>query len=650
MDLHISAEQPTDAERSVIAATVPEATTTIATDRAIRGGHAARQHRHLLLPVLAAVQAEIGWVSPGAVAEICRRLSVPPAEVYGVATFYALIATEEAPPRVAHLCDDVGCGAFGADAVIRDVEAALGPAGTDADGVTWARSPCLGQCDRAPAAYLQLAGEPDQVIVDADAAGVIAALRADPAAPDAGVPAGGAVSGSSAAPDAGVPAGGAVSGSSAAPAGGAVSGSSAAGVPAGGAVSGSPIVVPQQGEVGLRLLRRIGAIDPASLDDHVAHGGDAALRRAVELGPDGVRAEVATANLRGRGGAAFPTAVKWNAVAGSDAPVRYLICNADESEPGTFKDRVLLEGDPHRLLESMTIAAHATGCEQGYLYVRGEYPVATSRLQHAIDQRRRAGLLGGDVLGAGFAFDIDLRRGQGAYICGEETALMESIEGQRGEPRNKPPFPTDAGLFGAPTVINNVETLCNLPEIVLDGGAVFAATGTPDSTGTRLFCLSGAVAVPGTYEVPFGTTLRELLDLAGGVVGELGSILLGGAAGSFIGADHLDVPLTFEDTRARGLALGSGVVMPFDRATDMGPVVARIAAFFRDETCGQCVPCRVGVVRQQESLARYLGNGRDSVELTLLADIDRAMTDASICGLGQTAASAVRSAIKLGIV
>ena len=595
MDLHLRGIEATAAERAVIEAVVPEAETAPLPGRVVRGGHDARDQRHRLLPALAAVQAEIGWVSPGALEEICRRLAVPPAEAHGVATFYALISTTQRPPRVAHVCDDIGCAPQGAVEVIDDLEQRLGPAGSDAGGVTWVRSPCLGQCDRAPAVYLQLAGEDDGVLVDTDARAVITALRVGGAMPP-------------------------------------------------------PAPVPQQGDPGLRLLRRVGSVDPTDLDDYRRHGGFTALRSALDMGPSAVIREVKDANLRGRGGAAFPTGVKWEAVAAAPSRRRFLICNADESEPGTFKDRVLLDEDPFALVESMTIAGYATGCEQGYVYLRGEYPLAAVRLTHAIETCRRRGLLGDDVMGRGVRFDIELRRGQGAYICGEETAMMNSIEGYRGEPRNKPPFPTQVGLFGEPTVINNVETLLNVLDIVVEGGATFAATGTPESTGTRLFCLSGAIARPGVYEVALGAPLRELLELAGGVVGDLAAVLVGGAAGTFVSPHELDLPLSFEAARDRGFALGSGVVMPFSTATDMSRVVRRIAEFFRDETCGQCVPCRVGVVRQEESLARYLSNGHDQRELALLTDIDRAMTDASICGLGQTAASAVRSAIKLGLI
>ena len=277
------------------------------------------------------------------------------------------------------------------------------------------------------------------------------------------------------------------------------------------------IPVPQAGDPKLRLLRRVGVVDPTSIDSYRAHGGYAALRKAIEIGPDEVIREVNDSKLLGRGGAAFPMGRKWEAVARAAARPHYLVCNADESEPGTFKDRVVMEEDPFALLEAMTIAGFTTSCEQGYIYIRGEYPQATKRLENAIAQARSRGLLGENVMGHGFRFDIELRRGAGAYICGEETALLNSIEGYRGEPRNKPPFPVQVGLFGKPTVINNVETLVNVLDIVLHGGPAFAAIGTSGSVGPKLFCVSGCVTRPGVYEVEFGVTLRQLLELAGGV-------------------------------------------------------------------------------------------------------------------------------------
>ncbi|MEX2562321.1 MAG: NAD(P)H-dependent oxidoreductase subunit E, partial [Nitriliruptoraceae bacterium] len=553
MDLKLSGAPATDAERAVIAATVPEAEVVEEVGRVVRGGRQARSMRHHLLPALAAVQAEFGWISPGALDEICRRLMVPPAEAYGVATFYALLSTEPASPRVAHVCDDVGCAAFGGNALIEDLRKHVGDENDEVDGFTWKRSPCLGQCDRAPAVFVQRAGADDAVVTRATAADVMAAGSLRSQGNDGGVPAGGMEPGSSSS----------------------------------------------------RLLRRVGRVDPSDVDGFREYGGFDALREALDMGAASVIAAVTDASLKGRGGAAFPTGVKWAAVAEGEAP-RYLICNADESEPGTFKDRLLMEGDPFALVESMAIAGTAIGAEVGYLYLRGEYPLAAERISHAIDAARRDGYLGDDVMGSGKSFDIEIRRGQGAYICGEETALMESIEGYRGEPRNKPPFPTTSGLFGRPTVINNVETLLNVPHIVLEGPDAYRSLGTEESSGTRLFCLSGSVARPGTYEVAFGATLRQLLDLAGGTPDGIQAILLGGAAGSFVLEETLDVPLTFEDTRAQGLSLGSGVVMVFGHDADMRAVVRRITGFFRDETCGQCVPCRVGVVRQEESFSRYL--------------------------------------------
>ena len=568
---------------------------------AIGGHHAAQAERHRLLPALLSVQEHVGWISPGALSYVCQRLDAPPAEVYGVATFYALLSTEPRPPRVVHVCEDLACRCRGSDELISALEAAAGPEGTG-EGSTWFRSPCLGQCDRAPAALLTVAGEQprEQVLAPVTLDALRAVLDGDDPEPAA------------------------------------------------------PGPLPQLGDPSLRLLRRVGRVHPERLDDYRSRGGYAALRRAFELGREGVIREVKDSKLQGRGGAAFPTGVKWDAVARQPARPHYLICNADESEPGTFKDRVLIEGDPYALIESMTIAAYATDAVRGYVYLRGEYPDAHRILQAAIDEARRRGFLGEDVLGQGFAFELEIRKGGGAYICGEETAIFNSIEGQRGEPRNKPPFPVVAGLFGKPTVVNNVETLVNVLDVILEGGPGYAGTGTEGSTGTKLFCLSGDVERPGVYEVEFGTTLRELLGLAGGVADgrALQTVLLGGAAGGFVKPDELDLRLTFEDVRAARTTLGSGVVLVMDDTVDLGRMLMRIAAFFRNESCGQCVPCRVGTVRQQEALARLLGErprGGVETELALIGEIGQCMRDASICGLGQTASSAIESAIGRGL-
>ena len=608
MDLHVIGPLASPAERAAVDAVLgpPESGWVGGPRRpgvdghAARGGHAIRSRRSQLLPALHAVQDRVGWISQPALNYISRRLAVPPAEAYGVATFYALFATKPRPPVMAHVCDDIACRVAGAEDTCAALERAIGPEGVaGATGSTgWMRSPCLGLCDRAPAALVTTAGEDGRVASAApvDAAGVLARLD-------------------------------------------------------GGGAPRPPQRIPQQGDPSLRLLRRVGVVDPTSLDDYRAHGGYTALARAIQIGGESVIAEVTASKLMGRGGAAFPTGRKWAAVAAQPAQPHYLVCNADESEPGTFKDRVILEGDPFAIVEAMTITAVATGASVGFLYIRGEYPEAEAAVRGAVASARAASLLGPDILGSGIAFDIEVRRGAGAYICGEETALFESIEGKRGEPRNKPPFPVEVGLFGKPTVVNNVETLLNIPLILEMGGEAYAGIGTDGSTGPRLFCLSGHVARPGVYEVEFGATLGDLIELAGGVPSgrAIRAILLGGAAGVFVGPDAIAMPLTFEATRAAGATLGSGVIMVFDETVDLVGTLRRIAQFFRDESCGQCVPCRVGSVRQEELLTRLAAGSRvrsRDEELTLLREIGQAMRDASICGLGQTASSAIESALR----
>ena len=519
-DLKLLDAEPTEAEREAIDAVVGAEPAN--GDRVARSD---RTRRNLLLPALRAAQRRIGWVTPGALGYASRRLEVPPAEAYGVATFYALISLEERPADVLHVCTDLSCALKGATV----------PEGAVA-------SPCLGLCELAPASMRTIAGEhPDEIQLPEER-------------------------------------------------------------------------LPVHGD---KLLRRIATGEP--------YGEFRALARAREVGPEKVIELVKASPLLGRGGAAFPTGLKWEAVAKQPARPHYLVCNADESEPGTFKDRVLMEQDPFALVESIAIAAYATGCEKAFIYVRAEYPLAHERVQHAIDQS--------DV-----GVDIELRIGAGAYVCGEETALFQSIEGYRGEPRNKPPFPVEVGLFGKPTVVNNVETLVNVPHIVL-------GEDTPD---TRLFCVSGDVARPGLYELELGMSLHTLLELAGAEPAK--AVLLGGAAGSFLRPDQLDLELSFEGARAAGVTLGSGVVIVFGEHADLVAAVLRIAEFFRDESCGQCVPCRVGTVRQEEALHRLASRKANGDELAVLADLTQVMRDASICGLGQTAANAIDSAVRnLGV-
>jgi len=617
VDIHLTANQPTTEEKAAVDAALgaPESgwdgggRKIESEGRAAFGGQKARSRRHLLLPVLHAIQARIGWISAGALNYASLRLDIAPAEVHGVASFYAMFSLSPRPPVVAHVCDDIGCLIRGANMLCAELEKTLGPEGSPCAGgrATWLRSPCLGLCERAPAALISAAGEtPREAVLAPAEPGILEALVREVV--DGRLP------------------------------------------PVSDVLNTRS--VPQAGQPQLRLLRRIGNADPSSLDGYRRLDGYEALNRACDLGPENIIREVIESRLVGRGGAAFPTGKKWEALHKQRhlGRTHYVVCNADESEPGTFKDRIVMEGDPFAILEGMTIAALAIGARQGYIYIRGEYPLATERLRHAIGEARAHGLLGDNILGRGLRFDIELRRGAGAYICGEETALFNSIEGYRGEPRNKPPFPTEAGLFRQPTVVNNVETLINIPEIIRGGSAAYARTGVGNSVGYRLFCLSGHVIRPGAYEVPFGATLRSMIGLAGGVGGNgrLQAVLLGGAAGAFVSPEELDTPLTFEGTRAIGATLGSGVIMLFDDTVNLKQVLLRIASFFRKESCGQCVPCRVGAIRQQEGLERLI-EGRPLVsvaeEIVTLREMGQAMRDASICGLGQTASSAIETAL-----
>ncbi len=591
-DVHIGSARPTEAERQAVDHVVE---TTLGpavvaeSERVVRGGLSRRnERRHLLLPALHGLQQAAGWISPGGINHIAEVLAVPPAEAYGVATFYDLFRVDDPghDHDVTHVCVDAACQIAGADQTIAELEAS---------GAQVHRSPCLGLCERPVGVFIQGRNRPDRV---PPPSGLSPSIDQPP--------------------------------------------------------------IPQVGQPGLRLLRRIarpGGLDPTSLESYVAAGGYRALTQAFARGAQGVIDEIEASGLMGRGGAAFPTGIKWRAVAAEPGP-RHVVVNADESEPGTFKDRTLMELDPFAIIEAATIAGFATGASKGWIYIRGEYPLATERLAEAIEAATDAGFLGQGIARSSFDFEIEIRRGAGAYICGEETALFNSLEGYRGEPRQKPPFPTTNGLFGRPTVVNNPETLVNVLDIVTDGGAAYASIGTAGaaadgggrgSTGSKLFCLSGHVARPGLYEVDFGVTLGQVLEIAGGVAGtgNLQAVLLGGAAGAFVGPESLEIPLTFEGARAAGVSLGSGVVMVFDDSIDMAPVVARIAQFFRDESCGQCVPCRVGTTRQHELLTMA---GTTAPPIDLLDDIDRAMKDASICGLGHTAGTAVRSAIELGLL
>ena len=559
--------------------------------------------RAYLLPCLLAVQRAHGWLSPDLVTRVGAALAVPVADIYGVIDFYTMLYSQPHGRRLLRVCDDIAC--YLAQPTncesLRDTIAThtgLRQHGdTTPDGAfTLELMPCLGRCTDAPAVLLDETPLPAAALLswlasDRDADVLPAAVETAPPAP----------------------------------------------------VLGDVV-----------LADHVGRVDPWSLADHEQRGGFAALRQALgAMTPAAVVQAIEASGLVGRGGAAFPTGVKWRSAADEPATPKMVVCNADESEPGTFKDRTLLQGDPYRLIEAMALAAYAIqgqGEVGGYIYLRGEYGYLAPLLENALARCREAGYLGQHLLGSDLHFDIELRLGAGAYICGEETALFESIEGKRGMPRIKPPFPVQVGLFGKPTVINNVETFFNIPPIVRHGPGWLRQYGTAQSPGTKLFGVSGCVQRPGLYELPLGRSLRHLLfDQAGGPLPDrrITSVLLGGAAGAFVSAAHFDVALDWQSLREIGATLGSGAVMVLDDRVAPWEVVRRVARFFAHESCGKCYPCQMGTQRQVEIVERLrTGQARPHDRLDL-DDLAGAMRDASLCGLGQTASGAILSAVEL---
>ena len=540
--------------------------------------------REALLPALWDVQGARGSISPGDVQQISYILRVPEADIYGVIGFYTLFHEEATGRRIIRVCGDPTCALAGADDVLHGVCSRLGisEGETTADGeYTVEHSPCLGLCDYAPAALVSERGQSDKSL---------------------------------------------------------------------------PQVTPEAllGDWTDLYFRPAGDADSVMLDASLAdapqtlsqYGDYTALRKAIRgMTPDEVIAEVEASGLIGRGGAAFPTGLKWKFTRAAPGAVKYVVCNADESEPGTFKDRVLMEHRPHLLLEGIALAAYAVGTGKAYIFIRGEYPKATAILAEAIQQAEAGGLLGHNIMGSDFSLDIEIRRGAGAYICGEETALFEAIEGKRGFPRMKPPYPTTFGLFGLPTAANNVETICAAPLIINRGADWFRSIGSEGSAGPKLVSVSGHVGRPGVYEIAPGMTLRHFLDqVCGGVIGELRAVLMGGAAGTFLLPDEIDVRLTFEDLRAAGSTFGSGAIMVLNQTADLRDLLKRLGRFFQHESCGKCFPCQLGTQRQVEILERldapHAGDGER------LLDVGMTMTEASLCGLGHTAGIAVMSAIE----
>ena len=396
-------------------------------------------------------------------------------------------------------------------------------------------------------------------------------------------------------------------------------------------------------------LRNCGVIDPENINEYIAYDGYEALGKVLtEMTPDDVINIMKDSGLRGRGGGGFPTGLKWSFAKASVSEKKYVCCNADEGDPGAFMDRSVLEGDPHALIEAMAIAGYAIGADQGFVYVRAEYPIAVKRLQIAIDQAKEMGLLGKNIFGTDFCFDLELRLGAGAFVCGEETALMTSIEGKRGEPRPRPPFPAVKGLFGKPTVLNNVETYANVPQIILNGAEWFAAMGTEKSKGTKVFALGGKINNTGLVEVPMGTTLREIVEeIGGGIPGgkQFKAAQTGGPSGGCIPAQHLDIPIDYDNLIAIGSMMGSGGLIVMDEETCMVDIAKFFLEFTVEESCGKCTPCRVGTKRLYEMLERITkGKGKAS-DIDELQDLCHYIKENSLCGLGQTAPNPVLSTL-----
>jgi NADH-quinone oxidoreductase subunit F len=535
-----------------------------------------------LLPILQALQARHGGLTAQNIRDVARALQVPAMRVYGVATFYALLAL---PPQAGvplRLCDGPVCWLAGA-AAVRDALTAEGGA------APLLRASCLGLCDRAPAA---LAGaEPGGPLDPAGAAWLNEGARPTPG----------------------------------------VSGAAS-----------SVYATPRHGEMRV-LLAHAGQIDPDSLDSARALGAYQALQQALAGPPEAVIAEVEAAGLLGRGGAGFPVGRKWRMVAQAPARPHYVVANADESEPLIFKDRVLMDSDPHQLLEGMALAGYAVGADTGIIYIRGEYAAQAARLERAMAQADAAGVL----RGSGFAFQLHLHRGAGAYICGEETALRESLEGKRGEPRLRPPYPPSAGYRGRPTLVSNVETFAAVPAIIAHGAAWYRALSPAATPGTKLYTLLGHIRRPGLVEAPFGLTLRQFIEDFGGGIrpgSRFHFALTGGAAGTIVPPALLDVPLDYTSA-ARGVALGAGGVLVCDESVSPVALLRELLHFFAVESCGKCTPCRVGTQEAWVILDRLAtGQGRPG-DVTALQRLAHVLQTASFCGLGQSAATPIQTAL-----
>jgi NADH-quinone oxidoreductase subunit F len=534
-----------------------------------------------LIEVLIAAQESHGFLSKDLLAYISKNMHIPMSRIYGVATFYDMFTFESKGATDCIVCTGPSCSIAGGEDVLAEIYHQTGVSESgqaSLDGrYRVSQVSCLGLCDQAPATLIN---KKTQVNISVEEVPKVLTGEAGLSRIQ---------------------------------------------------VCGNP----------RELTSPIGILPPTDLDAHRSEGAFSALEKALyEMTPEQVIDEVKESRLTGRGGAGFSTGMKWEFTRKATGKSKYIVCNFDESEPGTFKDRVLMEGNPFRVIEGMTISAYASGADDGYIFIRGEYPAATEILEEAVDEAYAEGLLGEDILGSGVDFNVDIRHNAGAYICGEETALFEAIEGKRGLPRHKPPYPTQAGLFGRPTAINNVETLAVIPSLIVHGGEWFRQWGTDVSTGLKLFCLSGHINSPGVVEAPYGLPVIELIEqFGGGFVGEPQAVLIGGAAGGFLHPDNLDTPLTHEDLRKFNVPIGSGAIMVFNQSVDLWHVIEGLARFFVDECCGQCAPCRLGTKQIYNILQRINLGNFETADLFNAKKLGQTIKTTCVCGLGMTAAN-----------
>jgi NADH:ubiquinone oxidoreductase subunit F (NADH-binding)/NADH:ubiquinone oxidoreductase subunit E len=568
----------------------------------IASAHADRPDN--LVMVLNRVQALRNYLPRGALRTVAHVMGLPESRVYGVATFYSMLSTKPRGRHIIRVCTSTPCHVAGAreflDALTKELGTPLG--GTTDDGTfTVETSSCLGLCHAAPA--MMIDEEVYGNLVPSDLPQILQRYKSPQQSQE----------------------------------------------PSPKAKPNSELAAHPEIEKRV-VLENVGRIDPESIEDYIAHGGYAALAAALKSSePQEVLEAIKSSGLRGRGGASFPTGKKLEFVAKAEADQKYIVCNADEGEPGTFKDRAIMEGDPHKVIEGMAIMGYAVGATRGVIYIRGEYSTSIKRIQRAIEQARSKGMLGSEILGTKFDFDIELKTGAGAYVCGEETALLESAEGKRGEPRQKPPYPGMAGLFGKPTGVFNVETIANIPPIILNGPDWFRKTGTPGSPGTKVFLLVGDVCNRGLIEAPLGITLRDLIyKVGGGIPGGrcLKMVQTGGTSGGCLTEAHLDTPLDYDSMQVAGSTLGSGALLVVDDSRCVVDLARSMLAFFEHESCGQCTPCREGMPRLLRILDKMCAFRATAADLDLAMELAEVMYNSALCALGQSAAMPLRTIIE----